>query len=200
MATRIVGVNHNLKKIVSLLPKLLKEIDSQVAEIEGKKVKVGVESTQEHVGKSWLWRKVVEHLRKNSKVEIVFLDSPKAIEIGYKYQFLAKRIKFGHTVPKEELKKFDKMEYVIVELRDKHIQKAIEKKQTQLNILGSKHAYTIGKKLKVTPTYVGTTAFDAKLSAELMRSGHYKIEKQQKRKQRKRKISRLLKKIVRRKK
>ena len=199
MTTKIIGVKHDPHKIVSLLPRLLEEIDSQIAGIESKRVKVGIESTRKYFERSWLWKNVVEHIKKNPRVEVAFLDSTIATKIAYEYEYLAKRIKYsfkyGYEITKEELNKFDKMEYVIVELRDRQMQKAIEKKQTDLNILGNIHAYTIGKKLKVKPTYVGTTAFDAELSADLLKAGHRNIEKQIKRKQRKRKLSRLLTRI-----
>ncbi len=146
----IIGVDH----LDKFIPEVLTEVEKQSKKLKKKRLRIGIESTEKTIKEQSFWLKLSLNLK--GKSDIVFLDSITGAKVADRAMKTLQTL--GTELSPQTLERCMKELYVGTELRDKSMINKIRKQKPDIIIVGGIHAYSIGKKLKIKPVYVGSNA------------------------------------------
>lgn len=171
MKPKIIGARH----AIELESLLFEKIDKQIAGIKGNKVKVGLEVVKQKERQQQAWKRLIAHLQRNKRVQIVFLENPTGERICDKSAEYYQELEFrwmitGLRPSKKQKKELDKGKYVLFILRDQSLLRRIKKSKPDVAVVGAEHAFFIGEKMGVKPIYVGCKEADVAKDAKRYRA------------------------------
>jgi hypothetical protein len=160
--TKILGVTHRLP----YLEKVISHISAEAEKSSGKgKFRIGLESVASDYHEHEFWKPLVEALRKNPRIEIVFIDSRYGRDISRRTERTKKGLEVmlasGAKIKSKgaSLNEIHKGEYVMDILRTKFFAKKIKRENLNLAVMGNDHAFSVARLLKLPYHYIGRTQY-----------------------------------------